>query len=186
MDSNRGYFEIYSGKFPAGQVCIGGNGCDKPTMLADTEDGTCSNYVVFVGPDDLEPFFPGGSPASARYFDGDSDYVAIPKLNGGGKNPKGSFDVITIDTWIKFAAPETGKHPIMNEDHWDTGDLHYQLYEGDMGISVNPNDYSWGPNLPAGTGGLSGQSGDESFFPQVGFGRVLALCKRPSSLYQIY
>ena len=70
--------------------------------------------------------------------------VAIPKLNGRGKNPKGSFDVITIDTWVKFADPETGKHPIMNEDHWDEGDLHYQLYEGSFGLSVNPNDFTLG------------------------------------------
>ena len=66
-------FEIYSAQKPAGRVCLGGNGCDHETQLADQMTGTCSNYIVFVGPDDLEPFFPGQASASARYFDGDSD-----------------------------------------------------------------------------------------------------------------
>ena len=57
----------------------------------------------------------------------------LPRLDGRNKTPKRSFAVITIDCWVKFMAPETGKHPIMNEDNWDEDDLHCQLYEGIFG-----------------------------------------------------
>ena len=122
-DSSMGYFEVLSGNFDAGQICLGGNGGDHDALEQDAFDGHCSNYVVFVGPQELEPFFPGSAGASARYFDGDSDYVALPRLDGGSKRPKRAFDILTIDTWVKFF-DTTGNHPIMNEDGWDTGDLH--------------------------------------------------------------
>ena len=33
-------------------------------------------------------------------------------------------------------------HPIMNEDNWDEGDLHYQIYNNEFGFDVNGNgDY---------------------------------------------
>jgi hypothetical protein len=143
------YFEIYSGKFDAGQVCLGGNGCDYATAPF------CSHYIAFVGPDDLEPFFPGMASSTARYFDGDSDYVAIPRLDGHNPSgsPKGSFETITIDTWVKFM-DTTGDHPIMNEDHWDAGDLHFQIYNGVFGFDVNngvddrgDNAFRWQPTV---------------------------------------
>ena len=54
-DSDMGWFEIYSAQFPAGNICLGGNGC---TAEVDGNGG-CSMYVVFVGPEDLEPNVPG-------------------------------------------------------------------------------------------------------------------------------
>eukprot|EP01050_Picozoa_sp_SAG11_P013636 SAG11_NODE_1607_length_4590_cov_2.099978_2_plen_175_part_00 len=42
-----------------------------------------------------------------------------PLLSGG-------FDTLVIDVWIKWFEVE-GNHPILNEDHWDRGDLHYQV-----------------------------------------------------------
>ena len=55
-DSAMGYFEIWSSEFPIGQVCLGGNGCSDVDL-----GGSCSNYLVFVGPQELEPFFPGSA-----------------------------------------------------------------------------------------------------------------------------
>ena len=140
-DTQMGWFEIYSGEFPAGRICLGGNGC------IGNEDAGCSNYVTFVGPQDLEPAFPGSHGASARYFDGDSDYMLIPRVNGGGKNPKRSFETISLDAWVKFMDTQ-GNHPIMNEDHWDTGDLHYQIYNSEFGFDVNgvgDQTFRWQP-----------------------------------------
>ena len=54
-DTDMGYFEIYSGEFDAGQVCLGGNGCNLAMMQADAMTGTCSNYIAFIGPQDIEP-----------------------------------------------------------------------------------------------------------------------------------
>jgi hypothetical protein len=63
-------------------------------------------------------------------------------------------------TWIKFSpkgqngltvplnSPITGNHPIMNEDNWDPGDLHYQIYRGKYGFDVNGNgdyEFAWQP-----------------------------------------
>ena len=64
-DSSMGYFEVLSGNFDAGQICLGGNGGDHDALEQDAFDGHCSNYVVFVGPQELEPFFPGSAGASA-------------------------------------------------------------------------------------------------------------------------
>lgn len=140
-DTGMGWFEIYSGKFDAGNVCLGGNGCDAAT-------GGCSQYIVFVGPDELEPAFPGSHGASARYFDGDSDYALLPRMDGGSKTPvDGAFNTLTIDTWVKFMDTQ-GNHPIMNEDHWDTGDLHYQIYNSQFGFDVNgagDQTFRWQP-----------------------------------------
>ena len=63
-DTEMGWFEIYSGEFPAGRICLGGNGC------IGNEDAGCSNYVTFVGPQDLEPAFPGSHGASGAYGSG--------------------------------------------------------------------------------------------------------------------
>ena len=90
-------FEILSGRFPAGQVCLGGNGC---TQQEDLEHD-CAMYIPFVGPEDLEEFQPGSSGASARYFDGNSDYVVLPRMDGRNKRPKRSFAEMTIDVWVK-------------------------------------------------------------------------------------
>ena len=83
-----------------------------------------------------EPYHPGGAQASARIFDGNNDYVLLPEMNGRGRSPKGSFPILTLDTWIKWM-DVTGNQPIMNEDHWDRGDLHYQIYAGEYGFDVN-------------------------------------------------
>ena len=51
-------------------------------------------------------------------------------MNGHAKRPKRAFEEITIDVWVKvydFANP----HPIMNEDNWDTGDMHFQFWPCD-------------------------------------------------------
>ena len=38
--------------------------------------------------------------------------------------------------------PPQINHPIMNEDNWDEGDLHYQIYNGEFGFDINGNgDY---------------------------------------------
>ena len=57
-------------------------------------------------------------------------------MNGRGRSPKGSFPILTLDTWIKWM-DVAGNQPIMNEDHWDRGDLHYQIYAGEYGFDVN-------------------------------------------------
>ena len=97
-DKGMAHFEIFSGEFAAGKVCLGENGCTK----ALDSHGGCSNYVVVVAPQEWEPDHPGGNQASARYFDGDNDYVLLPNLDGGGSKPKKSFNVLTIDCWIKW------------------------------------------------------------------------------------
>lgn len=96
---------------------------------------------------ELEPFFPGSLKASARYFDGDSDYVELPALDGGSVTVPGAFDTITVETWVKWF-DVTGNHPIMNEDHWDRGDLHYQIYNSEFGFDVNgagDQTFTWQP-----------------------------------------
>ena len=64
-------YEILSGTFPAGHICLGGNGC----TAAEDAQHDCAMYIPFVGPTDFEEFQPGAAAASARYFDGNSDYV---------------------------------------------------------------------------------------------------------------
>ena len=119
-------WEILSGRFPAGRVCLGGNGCTAEEDAAHD----CAMYLAFVAPEATEEFQPGSGGASARYFDGASDYVLLPRMNGHAKSPKRAFEEITIDVWVKvydFANP----HPIMNEDNWDTGDMHFQFWPCD-------------------------------------------------------
>jgi hypothetical protein len=148
-DGNMGYFEIWSGVFPPGRVCTGGAGCNGTAGLR-----SCSNYMIFVGPDDIEPFVPGSASASPRYFDGNSDYAVLPTLNGGRTD--GAFDIITIDTWVKFyfagGGGIEGNHPIMNEDGWRRGDMHYQIYNGQFGVDVNgagDQTFTFGANANA-------------------------------------
>eukprot|EP01051_Picozoa_sp_SAG22_P008683 SAG22_NODE_679_length_7944_cov_2.240408_2_plen_769_part_00 len=77
---------------------------------------------------------------TASRFDGADDYVHI---NRG----LGVHCDLTIDTWVKFEVI-AGEHPIMNEDGWDLGDLHYQIYNGEFGFDVNGNGdytYKWQP-----------------------------------------
>ena len=60
--------------------------------------------------------------------------ILTQDMDGGG--PARTFDTLTVDVWIKWL-DVTGEHPIMNEDHWDTGALHYQIYGGRYGFDVN-------------------------------------------------
>lgn len=79
--------------------------------------------------------------------------VTLPAMNGGSETTQNAFETITIDTWIKFyfdtpADGPSGNHPIMNEDHWDRGDLHYQIYGGRYGYDVNgagDQTFQWQP-----------------------------------------
>lgn len=136
-------YEILSGRFPAGHICLGGNGAPDPHSAAWQPDpatgctgynahSRCSDrmYVPFIGPELEVDFQPGSAGASARYFDGDSDYVLLPRMDGRGKHPKRSFEEITIDCWVRIFDMST-PHPIMNEDHWDEGDMHYQFWPCD-------------------------------------------------------
>ena len=77
-----------------------------------------------------------------RYFDGEGDYVELGAI--------GTFDTLTIECWVKFFSTQ-GNHPIMNEDNWDVGDLHYQIYSSTFGFDVHPR------------GGDSGDTGDFTF-----------------------
>ena len=48
---------------------------------------------------------------------------------------------------MKFMTTQ-GNHPIMNEDHWDVGDLHYQIYNSEFGFDVNgvgDQTFNWQP-----------------------------------------
>ena len=126
-------YSILSGKFCNDvtghtdcHICLGGNGC---TPEEDARHD-CAMYMAFVGPQDWEEYQPGSAGASARYFDGDSDYVMLPRMNGRNKQPKRSFAEMTIDVWVKvfdFASP----HTVMTEDHWDTGDITLQFWPCD-------------------------------------------------------
>ena len=84
--------------------------------------------------------------ATARRFDGQGDYVQVPNV--------GTHCDVTIDAWVRwgrdFRMPTDSNlegrpmvnHPIMNEDNWDEGDLHYQIYNNEFGFDVNGNgDY---------------------------------------------
>ena len=120
---------------------MSGNGRDGSVHDADWS-GTflycfCTVFVLFLYcfcaktdgfTEDTPPFDPNlcvlfdlmhSTELSSRDFDGASDYVYF---NG----PIGAYDIVTIDTWVKWHTI-TGNHPIMNEDNWDIGDLHYQM-----------------------------------------------------------
>jgi hypothetical protein len=127
------YYEVYSAPFEAGQVCLGGNDAD----------GVIENYWVLVGPDEWQQFDPRSTVVSSRHFDGSSDFVNFDQTIG-------TYDTVTIDSWIKWHNTQ-GNHPIMNEDNWDVGDLHYQIYSSQFGFDVH------------GRGGDSGDTGDYTF-----------------------
>ena len=87
-----------------------------------------------------------GAQASARIFDGNNDYVLLPHMSPAGSKG-GTFPTLSIDVWIKWLDTE-GSHPIMNEDHWDEGALHYQIHAGEYGFDVNgagDQTFSWQP-----------------------------------------
>ena len=135
-------FEIYSGTFQPGTICTGSNGC---TAEIDADTG-CSHYLVLVAPQEWEPYHPGGAQASARIFDGNNDYVLLPHMSPAGSKG-GTFPTLSIDVWIKWLDTQ-GSHPIMNEDHWDEGALHYQIHAGEYGFDVNgagDQTFSWQP-----------------------------------------
>ena len=123
-------FEIYSGTFQPGTICTGSNGC---TAEIDADTG-CSHYLVLVAPQEWEPYHPGGAQASTRIFDGNNDYVLLPHMSPAGSKG-GTFPTLSIDVWIKWLDTQ-GSHPIMNEDHWDEGALHYQIHAGEYGFDV--------------------------------------------------
>jgi hypothetical protein len=119
------YYEVYSAPFPPGQVCLGGNDAD----------GVIEMYWVLVGPDEWKAYDPQSTTVSSRYFDGSSDYVEF-------SSSVGTYDTVTIDVWVKWNDVK-GNHPIMNEDNWNVGDLHYQICCGTnskFGFDVHPRD----------------------------------------------
>jgi hypothetical protein len=66
------------------------------------------------------------------YFDGDSDWALLPDIS----KEEGRLPTITVDVWVKFKDLK-GEHPIINEDGWDTGDMHLQIYQGKFDLSIN-------------------------------------------------
>jgi hypothetical protein len=77
--------------------------------------------------------------ANSGQFDGSNDWVEMPAL--------GTYKQMTIDTWIKFKSVR-GNHPIINEDAWRAGSLHYQIYNSQFGIDVNgigDKTFKWQP-----------------------------------------
>jgi len=72
-------------------------------------------------------------------FDGNNDWVEMPRI--------GTYKQMTIDTWIKFRSVR-GNHPIINEDSWSGGSLHYQIYSSQFGFDVNgvgDKTFKWQP-----------------------------------------
>ena len=72
-------------------------------------------------------------------FDGSDDYVDLPAF--------GTCTTCTVDVWVNFAST-TGNQPIMNDDGWSRGDLHYQIYAGQFGFDVNgqgDRTFRWQP-----------------------------------------
>ena len=142
------YYEVYSAPFEPGTVCLGGNDAD----------GVIENYWLLIGPDEWcdfapktteftpktteftlktiectpktmdfrKPSDPRSTVVTSRFFDGSSDFVNCDQ-------PIGSYETVTIDTWIKWHSV-TGNHPILNEDNWSAGDLHYQIYNSEFAI----------------------------------------------------
>ena len=169
-------FQVYSGLFggtpgapTGGQVCLGGNdACGKNAngQQKCKSSGVGSMYLVFVAPNEWKPYVGESEPATSRYFDGDNDYVKLPGM--------GSFNVITIDTWVKFFSV-SGNHPIMNEDNWNSGDVHYQIYSSQFGFDVHPAS--------------AGQQGDFTFTWQPTanqWTRITVLYSSVSSIIQLY
>ena len=77
------------------------------------------------------------------FFDGDADYVQLPDL--------GTFDKVTIDVWLKFE-DISGEHPVLMEDGWSAGAVHYQIYNDNFVLGINGvGDYKFGWQPQAGT-----------------------------------
>ena len=77
------------------------------------------------------------------FFDGDADYVQLPDL--------GTFAAVTIDVWLKFE-DVSGEHPVLMEDGWSAGAIHYQIYNDDFVLGINGvGDYKFGWQPQAGT-----------------------------------
>jgi hypothetical protein len=82
----------------------------------------------------------GAIKAAARQFNGDGDFISTPSW--GTELP-----VVTLDAWVKFD-DTSGNHPIMNDDDWVRGDLHYQIFSSQYGFDVNGNSdrtFAWQP-----------------------------------------
>ena len=55
--------------------------------------------------------------------------------------------VVTLDSWVKFDST-SGNHPIMTDDDWVRGGLHYQIYSSQYGFDVDGNSdrtFTWQP-----------------------------------------
>ena len=118
---------------------LSGNGRDGAAQCDGSDQSHC---VGTARPGHVTCTVPG----FGGYFDGEADYVDLPKLtraDGLGAE----YPDLQIDVWVKFHCT-TGNHPIMNEQGWTTGDLHYQIYDGEFGFDINGNgDYTfqWQP-----------------------------------------
>ena len=125
---------------------LSGNGrdgtaaCERGPVNARIQGGDCS------ADGDAPPNVPCSLPGFGGYFDGSSDFVQLPALtrsDGLGN----MYPEIQVDVWVKFHCT-TGEHPVMNEDGWTQGDVHYQIYNSIFGFDINGNgDYAfqWQP-----------------------------------------
>eukprot|EP01052_Picozoa_sp_SAG31_P015482 SAG31_NODE_996_length_10492_cov_4.648802_6_plen_728_part_00 len=80
------------------------------------------------------------SAVTSRQFNGDGDYISAPSWGS-------DLPVVTIETWVLFEST-SGNHPIMNDDDWSRGDVHYQIYASVYGFDVNGNgdrSFDWQP-----------------------------------------
>ena len=125
---------------------LSGNGrdgtaaCERGPVNARIQGGDCS------ADGDAPPNVPCSLPGFGGYFDGSNDFVQLPALtrsDGLGN----MYPEIQVDVWVKFHCT-TGEHPVMNEDGWTQGDVHYQIYNSIFGFDINGNgDYAfqWQP-----------------------------------------
>jgi len=121
---------------------LSGNGRDGHAFCDSLDQSTC-NGLPTERPEHVTCTVPG----FGGYFDGEEDYVSLPKLTRTDDPASATYSEIQIDVWAKFHC-NTGEHPIMNEDGWNTGDLHYQIYDSEFGFDINGNgDYKfmWKP-----------------------------------------
>ena len=84
----------------------------------------------------------GGAPVTiaSRVFNGDGDFVSCPSWGN-------DFADVTVESWTNFLNIG-GNHPIMNDDNWSRGDIHYQIYSSAYGFDVNGNGdrtFDWQP-----------------------------------------
>lgn len=121
---------------------LSGNGRDGIAHCDSTEPTHCIGEVL-SRPEHVTCTNPG----FGGYFDGEADYVRLPRLTRRGETTSAEYVDIQVDVWAKFHCV-TGDHPIMNNDGWDTGDLHYQIYDSEFGFDINGNGdftFSWLP-----------------------------------------